>query len=54
MADFHFAGSEGTAAIMRWAIYYLAQFPHVQKRLQQEVDSVLIGDGLASMDDKTR
>ena len=54
MADFHFAGSETTVAIIRWAIYYLASFPKVQKLLQEEIDTELVGDGFATMDDKLR
>jgi len=41
---FFIAGHETTAAALSWALYLLARHPDVQKRVQDELDSVLKGN----------
>ena len=41
MADFYFAASGTTHASMQWLILYMAAHQKIQKKLQEEVDSVL-------------
>jgi len=40
---FFIAGHETTASALSWTLYLLAQHPEIQKRLQEEVDTVLAG-----------
>lgn len=47
------AGEDTTANSLAWAIYYLAKYPAVQVRLQDEVDAVLV-DGALDEYEKTR
>ncbi|CAG0903790.1 unnamed protein product, partial [Darwinula stevensoni] len=52
--DLYFAGSETTGNTVRWAILLLALNPDVQKRAQEEIDSVIGRDRVPSYDDKKR
>ena len=47
------AGTETTAALLAWSLHLLAQYPHVARRLQTEVDAVL-GGRVAGYDDVAR
>ncbi|UCM86461.1 cytochrome P450 [Streptomyces marincola] len=46
---FFFAGAETTAATLAWALYQVSRHPHIEQRLQAEVDEV-VGDGPATHD----
>ncbi len=35
------AGSETTATTLRWAVKYMMAYPEIQKKVQQEIDSVV-------------
>jgi len=35
------AGSDTTTSTLRWAALFMAQHPHVQAKIHQEIDSVL-------------
>ena len=35
------AGTETTATTLRWAVKYMMAYPEIQKRVQQEIDSVV-------------
>uniref|UniRef100_A0A7E4VNV7 Unspecific monooxygenase n=1 Tax=Panagrellus redivivus TaxID=6233 RepID=A0A7E4VNV7_PANRE len=52
--DLWFAGQETTSTTLGWAFCYLIKFPHVQKRLQAEIDEVVGSDRLITCDDKTK
>ncbi|KAG0715147.1 Cytochrome P450 2L1 [Chionoecetes opilio] len=39
--DLFFAGAETTSSTILWTILYLAKYPGVQERVQQEIDDVL-------------
>jgi cytochrome P450 len=45
------AGHETTANALTWALYLLSQAPDIRRRVEQEVDAVLGGDGTADMTD---
>jgi len=51
MKDLLAAGSETTASSLQWATVLLANNREIQKRLQEEIDSVLIGSRPVSLDD---
>ena len=53
MSDLHSAGTETTTETLRWAIYFLASFPEVQKTLHEEISRVLPEqDRMATLEDK--
>ena len=39
--DLFLAGSETTATTLKWALLYMARYPSVQKKVQQEMDTVI-------------
>ena len=55
--DFFVAGSETTTTTLRWALIYMLNFPHVQRKIQQELDSVIgnpTGKGVVGLSDRSR
>ncbi|XP_072014764.1 cytochrome P450 2D10-like [Amphiura filiformis] len=40
--DFFGAGTETTSSTLRWALSYMLEYPDVQKRVQEEIDSKLL------------
>ena len=54
MSDLHQTGIETTGSILIWTIYYLATYPNVQEKLQKEIDQVLVGEQLATLEDRQR
>nr|XP_027231755.1 cytochrome P450 2L1-like [Penaeus vannamei] len=52
--DMFTAGSETTTNTLTWMLYYLAAFPDVQTKMQEEVDRVLPKDALPTLDDRPR
>ncbi|KAG2461695.1 cytochrome P450 2J2-like [Polypterus senegalus] len=50
--DLFVAGSETTATAIRWALLFMAQNPHIQEKVQAEIDSVLGQTHLPSIEDK--
>ncbi|KAG2461425.1 CP2J2 protein, partial [Polypterus senegalus] len=50
--DLFVAGGETTATTLRWALLFMAQNPHIQEKVQAEIDSVLGQTRLPSMEDK--
>ncbi|PAV89945.1 hypothetical protein WR25_15256 isoform B [Diploscapter pachys] len=53
-ADFFMAGQETTTTVLRWAVLFLAKFQDSQKRLRDEVHSVVGTERLPSMTDKNQ
>ena len=51
MLDCYQAGVEATSAQAKWAFYYLAKNPHVQVKIQEEMERV-IGQGMWQFDSK--
>lgn len=51
--DLFFAGSETTSTTLDWAFLYMAEFPEVQRRCQQEIEEVL-GDKQIEYSDRTK
>ena len=49
IADLFSAGSETTSSTIRWILFYMAKYPEVQAKVQQEIDSVVPRDRLPSM-----
>jgi cytochrome P450 len=54
LQDLFFAGTETTSTTLLWAILFLTQNSHVQKKLQNEVDSVIGRTRAANRDDKEK
>ena len=55
--DFFVAGSETTTTTLRWALIYMLNFPHVQRKIQEELDSVIgkpTGKGMVGLSDRSR
>jgi len=52
--DLIVAGFETSATTVLWALTLLADYPDVQRRLQEEIDSVVSRDRLPSLDDKQK
>ncbi|XP_072050917.1 cytochrome P450 2J4-like [Amphiura filiformis] len=46
------AGTESTSTTLRWAVLYLMKYPEIQKRIQQEIDSVVGRNRLPRISDK--
>ncbi|XP_072039543.1 cytochrome P450 2C11-like [Amphiura filiformis] len=51
--DFFGAGTETTSTTLRWALLYMLKYPDVQKRVHEEIDSVVGRDRLPKLSDKT-
>jgi pentalenene oxygenase len=45
------AGTETIASLTNWALYFLAEYPEVQKRLQAEIDTAVDERGAVAFDD---
>lgn len=52
VSDFYVAGSATTASAIRWFILYMAIYPGIQTKLQQELDSVVPANRLAQLTNK--
>lgn len=52
ISDLYGAGIETTTTTLRWAMVYLLYNPTVQRRCQDEADTVLGAERLATMKDK--
>ncbi|XP_072039154.1 cytochrome P450 2B11-like [Amphiura filiformis] len=50
--DLFFGGTETTSTTLRWALLYMLEYPGVQKRVQEEIDSVVGRDRLPKLSDK--
>jgi cytochrome P450 len=48
------AGSETSSTTLRWALLLMANNQEIQRRLQDEIDSVIPRDKLPSLDDRPR
>ncbi|XP_014673139.1 PREDICTED: cytochrome P450 2C23-like [Priapulus caudatus] len=46
------AGTETTATTLRWSLLYMTYYPHVAKKVQEEIDAVIGRGRLPSMKDK--
>ena len=49
MLDFFLAGSETTSNTLSWAVLFMANYPEVQARVQQEIDQVTGGARIPRM-----
>ncbi|XP_072015408.1 cytochrome P450 2J6-like isoform X2 [Amphiura filiformis] len=45
-------GTETTSITLRWSLLYMLKYPYVQKRVQEEIDSVVGRDRLPKLSDK--
>ncbi|XP_072048699.1 cytochrome P450 2J4-like [Amphiura filiformis] len=48
------AGTETTSNTLRWSVLYMMVYPEIQKRVQQEIDSVVGRDRLPRLSDKDK
>ncbi|XP_036445975.1 cytochrome P450 2K1-like [Colossoma macropomum] len=51
VANLFGAGTDTTAATLRWSLLLMAKYPHVQDRVQEEIDRV-VGDRQPVMEDR--
>nr|XP_045615912.1 cytochrome P450 2L1-like isoform X2 [Procambarus clarkii] len=54
MMDLFFAAFDSTSSMLRWIILYMAKYPEVQRRVQQQIDDVVSRDTLPSTQHKSR
>ena len=54
LRDLFLAGSETTSTTLLWFLFYMANHPEIQKRLQKQIDEVVPRSRLPSLDDKSR
>ena len=52
MINLFVAGSETTSNTINYTLWYFCNYPEVQKKVQQEIDSVIGRNRAPSMDDK--
>ncbi|KAH7673141.1 CBN-CYP-14A1 protein, partial [Aphelenchoides avenae] len=52
LSDFWMAGMETTTTTMRWALLYMVKWPHIQRKAQAEIDSVVGRDRFPTMADR--
>ncbi|XP_072039683.1 cytochrome P450 2F3-like [Amphiura filiformis] len=50
--DFFLAGTETTSTTLRWALLYMMNYPKIQTKIQQEIDTVVGRDRLPKLSDK--
>lgn len=48
------AGSETTSKALSFCFLYLVLFPKVQRKAQQEIDTIIGRNRLPTLDDRTR
>uniref|UniRef100_A0A8C1V1Z5 Cytochrome P450 2K1-like n=1 Tax=Cyprinus carpio TaxID=7962 RepID=A0A8C1V1Z5_CYPCA len=46
------AGTDTTGSTLRWGLMFMAKYPHIQDRVQEEIDQILAGREPASEDRK--
>lgn len=52
--DLFNAGFDTTSNMLRWVILYMAKYPEVQRRVQQQLDEVVPRDTLPSYEHKPK
>lgn len=52
--DLFNAGFDTVSNMLRWIILYMAKYPDVQRRVQEQIDEVVPRDTLPSVEHKPR
>jgi Cytochrome P450 len=52
--DLFMAGTDTTFNSITYALVYMVKYPHVQRKVQEELDSVVGGDRLPGLEDRPR
>ncbi|KAJ3581251.1 hypothetical protein NHX12_016857, partial [Muraenolepis orangiensis] len=50
--DLFFAGTETTSTTLHWGLLYMAYYPHIQRKVQAELDTVVGSSRKPSMNDR--
>jgi len=54
MLDLFLAGSESTNSVIRFALLYMVNFPHVQDKVRAEINSIAPSGEMLSVNDLHR
>ena len=54
MTNLFVAGSETTSNTINYTLWYLCNYPEVQRKIQEEVDTVIGRDTLPSYEDRSK
>lgn len=54
MGDLFVAGGETTATTLRWAVLLLSYHGDIQKKVQEEIDTIIGRDRRPTLDDRGR
>ena len=54
LVDMLFAGAETTSTVLNWALLILTKYPHIQEKVQDELDQVCGRERLPNLDDRSR
>ncbi|XP_078521707.1 cytochrome P450 2J5-like [Lissotriton helveticus] len=54
LLDLFYAGSETTAVTLLWALLYVVKYPHIQEKIQRELDDVLEPNQIIQYEDRKK
>ena len=54
LSEMFVTGSDTISTTLKWMFLYMAKFQNVQKKIHQEIDSVIPKNRLPTLEDKTK